>query len=98
MTTLWSHLKIMAMAVKTRIIKIGNSQGVRIPKPMLEQSGLTGDVELEVGNKRIVIHAVEHARQGWEVAFSAMAKHGDDRLLDPTVLDSEWDSEEWEWE
>ena len=86
------------MTVKTRIIRIGNSQGVRIPKPMLEQSGLTGDVELEVGKKRIVIHAVERPRQEWEAAFAAMAKHGDDQLLDPPVLDSEWDSEEWQWE
>ncbi len=86
------------MAVKTRIIRIGNSHGIRIPKPMLEQSGLTGDVELEVSDKRIVIHAVERPRHGWETAFAAMAKHSDDELLDPPVLDSDWDSEEWRWD
>ena len=37
-----------SMSVKTNIIKIGNSQGIRIPKPLLEQVGLSGEVELEV--------------------------------------------------
>ena len=47
------------MAVETRIIQIGNSQGIRIPRPLLEQSGLPGEVELKVEGDRIVIHAAE---------------------------------------
>lgn len=86
------------MAVKTRIIRIGNSQGVRIPKPLLEQSGITGDVELEVEDNKIIIHAVAQPRRGWEKAFAAMAEQGDDQLLDPDVIDSEWEAEEWQWE
>ena len=34
----------------TRVVRIGNSQGVRIPKPLLEQAGLTGEVEMVVEN------------------------------------------------
>lgn len=86
------------MAVKTRIIRIGNSQGVRIPKPLLEQTGITGDVELEVEDDKIVIHAVAQTRRGWEEAFSSMAEHGDDEPLDPDTVGSGWDSVEWEWE
>ena len=52
------------MAFKTRIIKIGNSQGIRIPKPLLEQSGLKEEVELEVEENKIVIQAVTRPRQG----------------------------------
>jgi antitoxin MazE len=48
------------MAVKTRIIRIGNSRGVRIPKVLLDQSGISGEVELEVVQNGIVIHAVSH--------------------------------------
>lgn len=86
------------MAVKTRIIRIGNSQGIRIPKPLLEQSGITGDVELEVEDNKIVIHPVVQPRRGWEEAFASMAELEDDHLLDPDVVESEWDSEEWRWE
>jgi len=38
----------MHTAVKTRIVRIGNSQGIRIPKPIIEQLGFTGEVELEI--------------------------------------------------
>lgn len=86
------------MTVKTRIIQIGNSQGVRIPKLLLEQSGLSGDVELEVEDNKIVIHAVQTPRTGWETAFAAMAEQGDDELLDEEAGDSEWDETEWEWQ
>ena len=41
------------MTVRTRIIRIGNSQGIRIPKPLLEQSGITGDVEIEVEDNNL---------------------------------------------
>ena len=86
------------MAVRTRIIKIGNSQGIRIPKPLLEQSGLEGEVELEVEPNRIVIQRASHPRQEWETAFAAMAEHGDDTLLDADLSDATWDEEEWQWE
>jgi antitoxin MazE len=34
--------------MKTKVIKIGNSKGVRIPRHILEQSGLKNEVEIEV--------------------------------------------------
>jgi len=37
--------------------KIGNSQGVRIPKPLLDQTGIKGDVEMEVEKSQIIITA-----------------------------------------
>ena len=86
------------MALKTRIIKIGNSQGIRIPKPLLEQSGLKNEVELEVEQNRIVIQSVSHPRQGWEEAFAMMAQRGDDTLLDPEETASSWDESQWQWQ
>ena len=64
--------------MKTRIVRIGNSQGVRIPKPLLEQSGLGEEVELEVRADEIVIRAGSRPRAGWEEAFRSMADAGDD--------------------
>ena len=54
--------------VKTHIIRIGNALGIRIPKPLLEQSGISGEVELETEEGRIIIHAVAHPRRSWEEA------------------------------
>jgi antitoxin MazE len=82
----------------TRIIRIGNSQGVRIPKLFLEQTGLSDKVELEMQNGEIIIRSAEHPRQGWDEAFRAMAAHGDDALLDEDSLNqSSWDETEWQW-
>ena len=84
------------MGTKTRIIPIGNSQGVRIPKPLLEQSGLSDEVELDVQEGRIVIQRVAEPRAGWEAAFRKMAEAGDDELLDERTS-TECDEEEWTW-
>jgi len=83
--------------MKTRIVRIGNSQGIRIPKPLLEQTGLAGEVELEVQDSTIVIKPVGLPREGWDEAFSEMAERGDDELLDPIVVDAEWADSEWTW-
>jgi len=84
--------------MKTRIIKIGNSQGIRIPKVLLEQSGLSAEVELEVQDAQIVIRAARRPRQGWEEAFRTMAQHQDDRLLDRDLTgQTRWDEDEWQW-
>ena len=84
--------------MKTRIIRIGNSQGVRIPKPLLEESGIGEEVQLNAERGRIVIRAAEPPRSGWEEAFRDIAAHGDDALLDPEMPEgSSWDEEEWRW-
>ena len=82
--------------MRVSIIKIGNSQGVRIPKPILEQCRFNDEVELEVHNHEIVIRSIEHPRQNWENAFRGMAANGDDQMLD-SASTSKWDEEEWEW-
>ena len=83
----------------TRIVKIGNSQGIRIPKILLEQSGLSDEVELEVQKKQLVLRPKRSIRQDWEEAFRAMAKNSDDQLLDDKYLKNQtsWDVEEWKW-
>jgi antitoxin MazE len=88
----------MSNAVKSRIIKMGNSKGVRIPKPILEQLALGEDVELSVQGDRLVIRPGKRPRSGWEEQLKRTAKCGDDRLLDAeTVSSTKWDEDEWEW-
>jgi antitoxin MazE len=82
--------------MKAKIIRIGNSQGIRIPKPLLEQTGLSEDVELEVRANEIVIRSARSPRTDWAAAFEKMGKAGDDDLLEE-VTETDWDREAWEW-
>ncbi len=84
--------------MRARVVKIGNSQGIRIPKPLLEQTGIMEDVELEVEKNQIIIRPVSNHREGWDNAFKVMAEKGDDRLIygDENISHS-WDAEEWQW-
>lgn len=88
----------MATVTKTRIITIGNSRGIRIPKLLLDHLGAVEEVELTVEEDQLIIRPVRHARAGWDEQFAAMAAAGDDRLLDPESSSlTRWDAEEWEW-
>lgn len=84
------------VAVKARIVRIGNSQGVRIPKPLLEEAQLGDEVELRAEAGRIVIERANAPRAGWSEAFAAMAAAGDDALLDPPATNA-FDETEWTW-
>ncbi|MGH6897945.1 MAG: AbrB/MazE/SpoVT family DNA-binding domain-containing protein [Geminicoccaceae bacterium] len=83
--------------MKAKIIRIGNSQGIRIPKPILEQTGLGENVELEVVDNQIIIRPSSDPRAGWKAAFERMAREGDDTLMDPDSISSDWDEQEWTW-
>lgn len=84
--------------IKTHMVKIGNSRGLRIPKFAIEQLNLGEEVEIEIQPTQLVIRPAHQTRQGWEEQFVRMAASGDDRLLDEesSTLTS-WDEEEWEW-
>ena len=55
--------------MKTRIVRIGNSQGIRIPKPLLDQTGLLGEVEISAAADSLVIRPARKAGAGWAAAF-----------------------------
>ena len=82
--------------MKTRLIRIGNSRGVRLPKPLIEEARLTEDVELTVQDGTIVVARIAACRSGWAEAAKQMNERGEDILLDaPTP--TRFDDEEWEW-
>lgn len=86
----------MDAVIRTRIVKVGNSQGIRIPKLLLEQSGIDGEVEIEVRKDHLILRPASRARAGWNEAFAKMAELKDDVLLDDVDTTS-WDKVEWEW-
>lgn len=84
--------------MKANIVPIGNSQGIRIPKPLLAQTGIEGEVDIAVENGSIVIRPLRQARAGWDEAFKEMHRRGDDALLDDGSIGlSDWDDTEWQW-
>lgn len=81
--------------MKASIIQIGNSQGLRIPKPIIQQCGFENEVELEVRDKKLIIKPSTKPRNDWDNAFKAMAADDDDQLIE--FPGNQWDEEEWEW-
>jgi antitoxin MazE len=82
--------------MKARIVRVGNSRGVRLPKILLDEAGLSDEVEIYAEPGRIVIESVARPRAGWSEAARRMAERGDDALLDPPTP-TQFDAEEWAW-
>jgi len=85
--------------MKTKLIRIGNSQGVRIPKPLIEESGITDEIEMILRDDEIVLRSAETTRKNWEASFEKMAEQDDDIILDQKEIEkqSEWHEVEWTW-
>ena len=84
------------MPTKTRIVRIGNSRGIRIPKTLLDEADLPEEVELHAEPGRLVVQAARHPRSGWAAAAKQMRARGDNRLIDQSTS-TKFDHEEWEW-
>jgi antitoxin MazE len=82
--------------MKSQIIQIGNSQGVRIPKVLLEDSGITRDVDLELHPDGILIRNAQKPRSGWDEAFKAMAENDEDNMAGESPA-TNFEKREWQW-
>jgi antitoxin MazE len=70
--------------MRVTIRQIGNSQGVVIPKPVLQQLGMTRESSVEmkvVGDALVLRKPVERVREGWAEAARKIAEAGDDALV-----------------
>lgn len=79
--------------MRAKLVRIGNSRGIRLAKPLLEEAGLSDEVEIHASPGVLTITAVATARAGWAEAAAALAPEG---LLDETIS-TKFDDEEWEW-
>ena len=82
--------------MKCQIIQIGNSQGIRIPKILLEETGISGEVDLELHAEGILIRNIKRPRLGWDEAFKAIADN-DDSDLSSSVVGTAFDKKDWQW-
>jgi antitoxin MazE len=83
--------------MKTELVRIGNSRGIRIPKPIIEQCGFGQSVELRVENDRLIVAHPRTPRQGWDEAFRAAGSSNHDDLLLKDIAPNEFDRTGWKW-
>jgi len=81
--------------MKAQIIKIGNSQGIRIPKTMIEDGKLSGEVELELHEDGLLIRSLQKPRANWDAAFKATSDADDDQWIGDTR--TAFENKEWQW-
>jgi antitoxin MazE len=82
--------------LKTRLVQIGNSKGIRLPKTVIAEAELQDEVELQAEPGRIVIRSAKRPREGWAEAARMMRERSDDRLIHPSTF-TRFDIEEWDW-
>ena len=82
--------------MRTSIVQIGNSKGIRIPKAILEQCHIEKEVQLEIENNAIIIKPYKRKpRKEWEKYFKKMRANNDDKLIIDDNIDIEM--ENWDW-
>ena len=81
--------------MKARLVRIGNSRGIRLPKAIIDQVGLEDEVELRVEEQRLVIVPAVRPRAGWAEAIQAIGSEPANQL-DPATR-TRFDETEWQW-
>ena len=79
--------------MRARLVQIGNSRGLRLAKPLLEEAGITDEVEIRAQAGALIITSVQSPRAGWA---EAAVKYGPSKLIDPPT-NTKFDDEEWAW-
>jgi antitoxin MazE len=82
--------------MKAQIIQIGNSQGLRIPKALLEETKISGEVEIEVHRDGILIKNIKKPRSDWDEKFKTASEYEDDQAVDGR-LPTSFERKEWQW-
>ena len=84
------------MTTKTRIVRIGNSRGIRVPKLLLDEAGLPDEVELRAEPGRLVVRAAARPRTGWAAKARLMHEREEDAPLDD-LTPTQFDKTDWRW-
>jgi len=84
------------MTGKTRIVQIGNSRGIRVPKALLDHAQLPEEVELQADFGRLIVRAAQGPRAGWAAAAKAMRARNEDQLLDSSTP-TKFERKDWRW-
>lgn len=76
--------------MQAKIIRIGNSKGLRLSKTILDKYDIHESVELVLKDDFIELRPIAEPRKGWDEKFKEMNERGDDELLiDDIFLDED---------
>ena len=81
--------------MKAQIIQIGNSQGIRIPKAVLQETRLSGEVGLEVVPEGLLIRNLKKPRGDWDAIFKSLSDADDDLPLNESTTG--FAKKDWQW-
>jgi len=84
-------LNKVSIAMESNLISIGNSKGVRLPKAIIEQAGLTDKLDIEVSGDAVIIRSAKKRREHWDAAAAACHQAGEDRLDDWDATTSDFE-------
>lgn len=82
--------------MKGRLVRIGNSRGLRLPRPLIEEAGFKDEVEVTLRDGALIITSADHPRAGWETAVHLLLERRESCLIDKTVPTC-FDDEDWAW-
>lgn len=68
--------------MRSTLIQIGNSRGVRLPKSVIEEAELGSELDLQVVDGAVIIRSAHTARQGWAAAAEACQRENEDDFSD----------------
>ena len=85
------------------LIKIGNSQGIRIPQSLIKQAHLQNtEFEIQVVDDGLLITPIKRTREGWDERFKSIAASQIEQDFNETTRNLDHSSElatgeSWEW-
>lgn len=83
--------------MKVKLVRIGNSKGVRIPHTLVRQYGFGDVVELDPQKGQLVIRPAQKPREGWAESFRRAAGETDGAMQERRMVATEGAEDEWIW-
>ena len=82
--------------VELKVVQIGNSRGVRLPKAVLERYQIKEALVLEAREDGLLLRGTNDKRMTWEETFKDMARETEDWSdLETTVADGLDSGDKW---
>jgi len=82
--------------MKAKLVQIGNSRGIRLPKPLIEEAKLKDEVDIHVREGSIIITSTTKPRIGWAASAKQLHDLNEDSLIDNHTT-TRFDETEWKW-
>lgn len=84
------------ITMKARLVRIGNSRGLRLPKPLIEEAGFKDEVEITLRDGALIVTSAEHPRAGWGAAVKLLLERREAYVIAENTP-TRFEEDEWEW-